>query len=81
MKQEKYISDVVDFAHQILDMKNIIDSQDAELEHCKELLAMYRKAQDESMKSTWDGIGIVLNAVLDPKSSINRNANLKAISK
>jgi CO dehydrogenase nickel-insertion accessory protein CooC1 len=67
-----YRIDVVDFARQIIRMDNKIQQLEHDLEHKEKLLEIYQKGSEESLKNSQESIGIILSAVLDPESNINK---------
>ena len=73
MKHEEYTPDVVDFAYQIISMDNKIHMLEGEVEHLKELNKIHRESINRSDKHTKEITGIILGAVLDPESSINKH--------
>ena len=72
MKGEQRAPDVVDFAYDIIALHEENLQLRHELEHYKKLHEMNTEALNKSHESTKESIGIVLNAVLDPNSAINK---------
>jgi len=78
-QDEHNYPDVVDFAHQIINMQSEIEYLRRELEHYKELVAILRKGRDDSMKHTQEMVGLTFKALLDPNSLVNKG--LEAVAK
>lgn len=74
MKSVQYIPDVVDFAYQVIALDKENKFLRDELEHYKELDKINTKSLNNSMNSTKETIGIIVGAVLDPDSAINRGS-------
>ena len=69
---KEYTPNIIDFAYQIIDMDKEINYLRLELDHYKELVEILREDVDASAKSTKENTNILLSAILDPKSFINR---------
>jgi hypothetical protein len=74
MKEEIYTPDIVDFAYQIIAMDKENQHLRHELEHYKELNEINSNALNNSMDSTKETIGIIVGAVLDPDSALNKGS-------
>lgn len=73
MKERAVVSyDIVDLAYQIIDMHKENISLRQELNHYEGLREDYLKSLKSSEKHTKEMTGIILSAVLDPKSVINK---------
>jgi cell shape-determining protein MreC len=64
--------DIVDLAYQIIDMDRENESLKEEVAHLEEINKQYSESLDTSDKSTKECIATIINAVLDPNSSINK---------
>ncbi len=78
MKRETYTPDIIDFAYQIIAMDKEAQFLRSELDHYKELNEINSKALNASMDSTKETIGIVVSAVLDPDSALNKGSRALA---
>lgn len=78
MKNEIYTPDIVDFAYQIIAMDKETQFLRSELEHYKELNEINSRALNNSMDSTKETIGIIVGAVLDPDSVLNKGSRALA---
>lgn len=65
---------VVNWACEVLDMRDEIEELKRELKHTKRILEIREKSLAASDKSTREMTGIIVSAVLDPNSSINKDA-------
>lgn len=72
MKNSPYIPDVVDFAHQIINMQIENEHLRHEVEHYKSMHEQHCEQTTRSIKSSREFTGILLKAALDPDSVINR---------
>jgi len=72
MNHLAYKFDVVDFAYQIIEMHEKILSLQSELNHYKKLHQQSRDFIRQSGENTKEMTGIILEAVLDPNSIINK---------
>ena len=78
MKRELDTLDIIDFAYQIIALDKENEFLRHELEHYKELNEINTKGLNNSMDSTKETIGIIVGAVLDPGSAINRGSRALA---
>ena len=72
MKPYPFIPDVVDLAHQIIDMHNTILALECELDHYKKLHEMNMEELEKHSKHAIEMTGLMISAVLDPDSVINK---------
>lgn len=64
--------DIVDLAYQILEMHEENKHLRRERDHYKSMHESEMKSLDRSLKSTKETIGMMLKAVIDPDSLINK---------
>ncbi len=72
MKSTPYIPSIVDFAYDIIHMQEEIEQLRHERDHYKKLHEMNCDALNRSDKHTREMTGLMLKAVLDPDSVINK---------
>jgi hypothetical protein len=68
----KEIPDVVEMAYQIIDLYRRNIQLEDELQHKEELLETYRVMEELRNKHSGKLNGIIIGALLDPKSVVNR---------
>ena len=69
--------DIVELAYQIIDMHKEILFLRQEVDHYKKLHEINCESLDRSHKHTMEMTGIILNAVIDPESVINKGIEAK----
>lgn len=69
---KKYMPNVVDFAYEIIQLHEENLRLKEDLEHHKEYKKMLFEQFDRNEKHTNEFIGTILNAAIDPESSINK---------
>jgi hypothetical protein len=72
MKEDIYIPSVVDFAYEVIDMHREIIELRRQVDHYKKLDEIHRDSLKNIDKHQKESLGIVLGAVLDPDSALNR---------
>ncbi len=64
--------DIIDFAHQVLDLHRENESLRAELEHYKKMHEIHCESLRETDKHQKEFVGTMFFALLDPDSVINK---------
>ena len=72
IQESQPMPDVVDFAYQIIDLKDENERLARRVEHLEDINKTLKESLDRSDNHTQEMTGIILNAALDPNSLINR---------
>jgi len=72
---------IIDFANDILDMRDRITELEREVDHYKTLFEKSKDSMDRSAEATMKNIGAVLKALIEPDSVLNQGfASIEAKS-
>jgi len=72
MKNRGYEPDVIDFAYQIIALHKENQILRSELKHYKEINELNLKAINDSIEASKENIGMIMTAVVDPDSVLNK---------
>lgn len=72
MKADIVMPDILDFAYQVIGMHNQITALEYELDDVKKQLEFHQEMGERSGEHTKEMLGIMINGIIDPESSINK---------